>query len=66
MGWHPTGEAPDGLDALWAKLPRDNQRIVGYHPLLAHVIDVAQVTRLPWREVLPPAAGRRLILTSAA
>src|SRR5690606_6502760 len=50
--------ATDRLDLLWAKLPRGSQGGAGYHPLLAHMIDVAHVTRLLWREVLPSAASR--------
>ena len=60
MGRNVAGEATDRLDALWAKTPRGGQGDAGYHPLLAHVIDVAQVTRLLWREVLPPAACRAI------
>jgi CRISPR-associated endonuclease/helicase Cas3 len=60
MGRHFPGEAGDRLDVLWAKLPRGSQQSTGYHPLLAHTIDVAQVARLLWREVLPLAASQTI------
>jgi CRISPR-associated endonuclease/helicase Cas3 len=60
VGWISTGAALDGLDALWAKLPRGGDSGTGYHPLLAHMIDVAQVARVMWREVLPRAAGETI------
>ena len=48
-------DAWERLNALWAKLPRHGET-AGYHPLLAHMIDVGQVARAMWRLVLPPAA----------
>ncbi|MGE4055309.1 MAG: CRISPR-associated helicase Cas3' [Vicinamibacterales bacterium] len=46
----------DPLNSLWAKLSRDKSNPPSYHPLLAHLIDVAQVAHAMWRDVLPTAA----------
>src|SRR5436190_21855524 len=57
----PSGTVPpDRLLSLWAKLPHDKATPPSYHPLLAHLIDVAQVAHAMWQEVLPPAARSRV------
>jgi CRISPR-associated endonuclease/helicase Cas3 len=48
------------LTVPWAKA---NHKTGAYHPLICHLIDVAMVARLLWKEALAPAA--RLRLTSA-
>src|SRR5215210_1637426 len=48
------------LMVLWGKLPREADAPPSYHPLLCHMIDVALVARVMWREGLPPAARRRV------
>lgn len=45
---------------LWAKLPRKSENSRAFHPLLCHMLDVAVVARLMWREVLSEAARRRV------
>lgn len=60
MDWQAADNATDRLDVLWAKLPRGGQEGSGFHPLLAHMIDVAQVTQILWREALPLAASRAI------
>ena len=44
---------------FWAKLPRDIPAPRAYHPVLCHLIDVAAVTEILWREVLTSAARSR-------
>jgi CRISPR-associated endonuclease/helicase Cas3 len=51
-------DAVERLTALWAKLPRGSDGEGGYHPLLAHMVDVAQVAATMWRDVLPGPAAR--------
>lgn len=53
-------EQPPPIGALWAKLPRGASTPAGYHPLLAHLVDVGTVARTMWRRVLPAAARERV------
>lgn len=52
---------PSGMDLwlLWAKWSPRSRSPQTYHPLLCHLVDVAVVTEVMWREVLPPWARRR-------
>lgn len=43
---------------IWAKT--DDQNPSSYHPLLFHMLDVANVARLIWSDCVAPAAKRRL------
>lgn len=43
---------------LWGKTDRHNPS--SFHPLLFHLLDVANVARIMWNECLPPAVHRRL------
>ncbi|MGH9941507.1 MAG: CRISPR-associated endonuclease Cas3'', partial [Pyrinomonadaceae bacterium] len=55
-------ESADNLFVFWAKLLRGRvtpETAQTFHPLLCHMTDVAEVTRLMWRETLSPAARRR-------
>ena len=45
---------------LWAKWSGVTQQPNSYHPLLCHLIDVAQCAQAMWRRVLPDAWKRRL------
>ncbi len=49
---------PAHLLRLWAKLPREPMKPRPYHPLICHLIDVAMVTRVMWRQVVSPAVRR--------
>ena len=59
-----TGAAPDLLPAhlalLWGKLGPKEANPRPYHPLICHMLDVAAVAEVMWREVLAPATRRRL------
>jgi CRISPR-associated endonuclease/helicase Cas3 len=46
------------LSIFWAKTSKDSPR--GYHPLMCHLIDVANVAREMWRSVLPQSARESL------
>jgi CRISPR-associated endonuclease/helicase Cas3 len=50
---------PDTL-ILWAKLDESAGGVQTYHPLLAHLIDVAAVANALWHRTLTPAARRRM------
>ncbi|MBX3279721.1 MAG: CRISPR-associated endonuclease Cas3'', partial [Acidobacteria bacterium] len=44
---------------LWAKLPRESENSRAFHPLICHMLDVAVVARIMWREVLSETARRQ-------
>ena len=49
------------LIRFWAKTTHDKDRYPkAYHPLLCHLIDVAIVTLVMWKEVLPKAVKERI------
>jgi CRISPR-associated endonuclease/helicase Cas3 len=48
------------LAIFWAKTSKDKYSPHGYHPLLCHLIDVANVAREMWQSVLPRAARTSL------
>lgn len=48
------------LSIFWAKTSKDKDSPHGYHPLLCHLIDVANVAREMWQSVLPEAARASL------
>lgn len=48
----------DQLLSLWGKTTEGNPS--SFHPLLFHLLDVANVARIMWNECLPPAIHRRL------
>jgi len=51
------------LIRFWAKTTHDKERYPNaYHPLLCHLIDVAEVTQVMWEQVLPLAARERIAL----
>jgi CRISPR-associated endonuclease/helicase Cas3 len=45
---------------LWAKLPNEEKGSRAFHPLICHMLDVAVVARLMWRNLIPDAARRRI------
>lgn len=52
----PTVGHPPQFLPFWAKL--QNRTGPAYHPLLCHLIDVAEVARVLWREAVPEATRR--------
>ncbi|NOT62452.1 MAG: CRISPR-associated endonuclease Cas3'', partial [Acidobacteria bacterium] len=49
------------LIRFWAKTTHDKDRYPNaYHPLLCHLIDVAAVTLVMWKDVLPKAVKERI------
>lgn len=45
---------------LWAKTSKEKKNTDQYHPLLCHLIDVGQVARLMWQEVLTATTRSQL------
>jgi len=49
------------LARFWAKTSHDSEHLPNaYHPLICHLIDVACVALIMWRDVLPEVTKRRL------
>lgn len=44
---------------LWAKLPEKSGDSRAFHPLICHMLDVAVVARIMWRDVLAETARRQ-------
>jgi len=47
---------PAKLSVFWAKIKLAKSAVTGFHPVICHMIDVAQVARALWNEVLSNAA----------
>lgn len=63
MNKSPTPTSKTDLIRFWAKTTDKvdhPQRKNAYHPLICHMIDVACVAQIMWRDVLPGVIKRRL------